>query len=231
MRARTCIRQEISAACCRTALLNTLCYAIVLPGRRSGFRAGRFLVGGDQNQLSGRPKAGRRGDFDAFPMGILPKSGTETRFHARKHYCVTQGNIGGRSPWDPKLRGRGRLAAWPCGRLAAFSGSIPVLEVISVVIPAADLHVVWAQSGSGNLVSGPDFGRILIGKASISALRPAPYYLQGPTERPRFLKKVPLDLGSFGVVRGRKPKVSNRIWGPGLPSRPGERATAHVAAI
>ncbi len=47
-----------------------------------------FYSGKSQNRSSGRPSAGRRADFDAFPTGIRPKSNLEARFPARKHYSV-----------------------------------------------------------------------------------------------------------------------------------------------
>ncbi len=43
----------------------------VLPGRRSGSRAGfrpDFLLGKPQNRSSGRPKSGGRADFEVFPI-------------------------------------------------------------------------------------------------------------------------------------------------------------------
>ena len=42
-----------------------------------------------QNLHSCRPKAGRRADFDVSLTRIRSKSSPETRFPARKHYCVT----------------------------------------------------------------------------------------------------------------------------------------------
>ncbi len=62
----------------------TLCYAIEFPGRESGFRAGfrpdsrrKF-----KNRLSGRPKAVRTADFEAFPLRNPPQSGPEGRLLA-----------------------------------------------------------------------------------------------------------------------------------------------------
>ncbi len=46
-----------------------------------------------RNRPSGRPKAGRRAHFGAFPITVLPKSGPEGRFTARKHYCITYNTI------------------------------------------------------------------------------------------------------------------------------------------
>ena len=54
---------------------------------------GRILAGllpeKHRNRPSGRPSAGRRADFGAFPVAVRPQSGPEGRFTARKHYCVT----------------------------------------------------------------------------------------------------------------------------------------------
>ncbi len=65
---------------------------MVLPGRKSGFWAESRP---DSNQESlkigpsaGRPSAGRRADFEAFPIRIRPKSGPQGRFPARKGYCL-----------------------------------------------------------------------------------------------------------------------------------------------
>ncbi len=69
---------------------STLCYAIVLPGRKSGFRAGS---GKHRNRPSGRPSAGRTADFEAFPIRNRATSSPEARCPARKH------NIG----WDPSF--------------------------------------------------------------------------------------------------------------------------------
>ncbi len=60
---------------------------VCLPGRISADN----LSGKLQNRPAGWPKAGRRGDFDVFPNRVRPKSGPETRFQARKHYCATSG--------------------------------------------------------------------------------------------------------------------------------------------
>ncbi len=76
--------------------LFTLCYAIVLPGRKAAFRAGFWpdcyresTDIGPPAGPSGRPKAGRRADFGVFPIAVRPNCGPEVRFPARKHYCVT----------------------------------------------------------------------------------------------------------------------------------------------
>ncbi len=47
-------------------LVFTLCYAIVLPGRKTGFRAG-FRPDYCRERLKICPPAGRRADFDVFP--------------------------------------------------------------------------------------------------------------------------------------------------------------------
>ena len=44
--------------------------------------------GKDRNRLSGRPKAGPRADFGAFPVAVRRKSGPEIRFPGRTHYPV-----------------------------------------------------------------------------------------------------------------------------------------------
>ncbi len=61
---------------------------------RAGNRAsepdfGRILNGKASTRPSGRPKAGRRADFDIFPVRIRPASGPEARFLPQKHYCAT----------------------------------------------------------------------------------------------------------------------------------------------
>ncbi len=55
----------------------TLCYALVLPGRKSAFRAGIW------------PDCYREITEIGSPAGLRPKSGPEGRFPGRKHYCVT----------------------------------------------------------------------------------------------------------------------------------------------
>ncbi len=57
-----CLSPERSLSGSLDILDSTLCYAIVLPGRKY---------------------------FEAFPIGIRPKSSPEARFPARKPYCVT----------------------------------------------------------------------------------------------------------------------------------------------
>ncbi len=64
----------------------TLCYAIVRPGRKSGFRAGFRPDSGRESlricPLAGGPKAGRMAALHAFPIRIRPKSCPEARFPA-----------------------------------------------------------------------------------------------------------------------------------------------------
>ncbi len=61
----------------------TLCDAIVLPGRKSGFRV-EFRP--DRNRESPKigPPAGGRADVEAFPIRIGRRFGPEARFPARK---------------------------------------------------------------------------------------------------------------------------------------------------
>ncbi len=66
----------------------TLCYALVLAGRKSGLRAG-FEPDFSREGIQIGITAGRRPDFDVYPIGIRPKSCPEARFQARKHYCLT----------------------------------------------------------------------------------------------------------------------------------------------
>ena len=70
---------------------HTLCYAILLPGRQSGVRAGLRPDSNRENFKIGRPKAGRRVDSETFPPRIRPKCDPETPFPARMHYCVAEG--------------------------------------------------------------------------------------------------------------------------------------------
>ena len=56
----------------------TLCYAIVLPGRKLAFWAGFWPDCHRERTESGpaagrRPSAGRRADFGAFPVAVRPK--------------------------------------------------------------------------------------------------------------------------------------------------------------
>ena len=60
----------------------TLCYAMVLPGRKSAFQAG-FQPESNWESLTIGPPAGLRpaeADFEAFPNRIQPKSYPEDRF-------------------------------------------------------------------------------------------------------------------------------------------------------
>jgi hypothetical protein len=69
----------------------TLCYAIMLPGRKSAFRAGFCRTAtGKAPKSALRPAFGRpEPDFGAFPVAVRQKSGPEGRFPTRKQYCVT----------------------------------------------------------------------------------------------------------------------------------------------
>ncbi len=70
----------------------TLCYAVLLPGWKSGFRAGFHQDSGRENIKIGSP-AGlwpAAGPILMFAhLESDPRSGSESRFPARKHYCVT----------------------------------------------------------------------------------------------------------------------------------------------
>jgi hypothetical protein len=79
--------QELKGWAWFCQILWTLCCSIVLPGRRSVFRAGFRLDSCREN--SGRRKASRRAYIAVFPFRVRPKSGPEDRFPARKHLCVT----------------------------------------------------------------------------------------------------------------------------------------------
>ena len=69
-------------------LTRTLCYPIVFPGRKSGFRAG-FRPDSSRENIKVCLHTGRRAEFEAFPIRIRSKSVPGVRFPARKHYCVT----------------------------------------------------------------------------------------------------------------------------------------------
>ncbi len=60
-----------------------LCYAIVLPGRTSGFRAG-FRPESSRESLKIGPPAG-----EVFLIGVWPNSARKLNFWPGKHYCVT----------------------------------------------------------------------------------------------------------------------------------------------
>ncbi len=66
-----------------------LCYAILLPGRKSSFRV-RFRQDSNRESIKIGPPAGRRlADVEAFPCRIRPKSYPEDRFSARSIIIVT----------------------------------------------------------------------------------------------------------------------------------------------
>ncbi len=54
-------------------------------GRKSAFRA-RFRPDCHRESTKIGPPAGRRADFDIFPVAVRPKSGPEGRFPARTYY-------------------------------------------------------------------------------------------------------------------------------------------------
>ncbi len=58
-------------------------------GPRTGHRGSGPDLGKRPNRPSGKPKAGRRPDFEGFPARIGPKSGPKARLPARMQYCVT----------------------------------------------------------------------------------------------------------------------------------------------
>ncbi len=58
----------------------SVCYAIMLPGRQSGFRAGFRLESIREGLTIAPPKAGRTVDFDAFPIRIWPNLGRKHDF-------------------------------------------------------------------------------------------------------------------------------------------------------
>jgi hypothetical protein len=74
---------------------NTLCYALVLPGRKSSFRAG-FRSDSHQENLKIGPPTGLRPAGVPFsrltPTRIRPEFGPEARIPVREHYCETSGS-------------------------------------------------------------------------------------------------------------------------------------------
>ncbi len=54
----------------------TLCYTIMIPGRKSAFRAGFWPGCHRESTEMGPPagKAGRRADFGSFPVAVRPKT-------------------------------------------------------------------------------------------------------------------------------------------------------------
>ncbi len=69
---------------CMTCV-STLCYAIVLPGRKSAFRAGFWRTATGKAPKSALRPADR---CRYFPGSSPPKSGPQGRVTARNHYCV-----------------------------------------------------------------------------------------------------------------------------------------------
>ncbi len=58
---------------------SSLSYAIVLPGRKSAFRAGLW-PDCYRESTDGQPEPGRRANFSAFPVAVRQKYGAEGRF-------------------------------------------------------------------------------------------------------------------------------------------------------
>ncbi len=77
---------------------------IVLPGRRSGFRAG-FRQDFSRGSSKIGPPAGRRADFEAVPIRIRPKSGPEAQSPSQKHHCLTESTY----PGEPRAGTLGGL--------------------------------------------------------------------------------------------------------------------------
>ncbi len=80
-------RDDFTRCVCERLLIlsTTLGYAIMFPGRKSGFRAGCRPDSIRENLKICLP-AGRRHDFKPFPTRLKPKSNSAARFRARKHY-------------------------------------------------------------------------------------------------------------------------------------------------
>ncbi len=119
------------------------CYAIVLPGWKSGFRAACRRDSNRQNRKIG-PLAGLRpsgGPILRHSRLVRPKSGPEDRYPARKHYCVTSGTYQSYGPPGPgnlpgtTARGRGRETG-PHLHLpgAAFVSNFRELDSTSAVV-------------------------------------------------------------------------------------------------
>ncbi len=146
----------------RGGIANTQCHAIVLAGRKSGFRAGfwpDFWSGKLQNQPSGRPKTGRRADLEAFP--IIP---SPVVFKDVFYFVVSSPpGFGGvrtviflRRSWVLNLCAAGAIASAPGGPRG------PGLQRSFVTCGTPDLQIVlhWEApgrptEGSGSPPEGP----------------------------------------------------------------------------
>ncbi len=127
----------------------TLCYATMLRSQKSSFRAG-FRPDSNRTNIkfgpSGRPKAGRRADFETHRIESdrNPARKPDFRRIAKNNKKRTR-QIGGRSQ----------------AMLCVFGRASNLLYVTQRCFRA------------GDRASGPNFGLIPNGKASNSALRPA----------------------------------------------------------
>jgi hypothetical protein len=125
-----------------------VCYVIVLPSRRSGFRAG-FQPDSNREGLRIGLSAGRRADFEVFPTRVRPKSGPEARFPVRKQSCVT--SSGTRPLLLPS-----RVLTWTQGQILDFSFSVPQIRSPGLIF--VDLCSV-GQAGAVGQAPGPNLGR------------------------------------------------------------------------
>ncbi len=128
-----------------------LCYAIVLPGRKSGFWVG-FRPDTDQESLTIGPPAGRRPNFEVLPTK------KNIRNLARKHDFRAGGSIAQHTV--------GSVFLWRVIENTLVN-RLSVLAMLRGLV-LAGLHPMLRNNASGPEITlaGPDFGRILIGKAS-----------------------------------------------------------------
>ncbi len=124
--------------------------AIRVPGR---IFAG-LLPEKNRNRPSGRPKAGCKADFGVFPVAVRPKSRPESRFTARKHYCVTLSSLF--RPWHPiwgRIEGQAifsLLLPWP-----PIRGRIETQTISSLTGPR--LPIRWRSEAQAiSSLTGPD---------------------------------------------------------------------------
>ncbi len=103
----------------------------MLPGRKSGFRAG-FRLDSVQETLN-----------EAFPLGIWPKSGPENRFPDREHYCVTS-RVGVADVWTAI-----KIYLYSLGALK------PVGKMIMLVLVFCCFGFVLAKVGRRTPLNGP----------------------------------------------------------------------------
>ena len=127
-------------------------YKIIWFGDSYGPKPG-LLPGKNRNRASGRPKAGWRADVGVFSVAVRPKSGTEGRFTAWNHYCVTLSFLF--KPWHP-IRGRIEGHILLVFALAPESGRIEAQAISSLTGPR--LPIRWrseAQTISSLFGPGP----------------------------------------------------------------------------